>query len=521
MPAPAAPAPPPATPVAAAPRTDAQQAYAAADRGYKAYAAKDYPAAIAAARTAVAAEPSNAGYRLLLVNALSAANRLTEATQAAGEALARLPGNAELLAQRGYAFQRLGRATQAAQDFSAALRTGRISAQEARGLRLALADTALAAKTPEQALAALAPLARDTGYEVQARRGFALQALNRHDEALVAFERAAASAPSAADRATMTRAGIGELVALGRKAEAKDRFLAALDAGDLRTLSDVDTAYLANQVGADPQAYAYFQKAQAYGGLRGSALLDAGYVAKREVHNPEAVALFKSAIDANRDGELPLPPQTVFGLRREVADMERVWGVYASVSYGAVGVMPTSPLAPPPGVGNTVQAGTELYWRPPVIGYRNGALVEMFFRAFETIYDDNGGATGVDTIQGSVGARWKPLSDQNLVLEASYLFPIGNLARTDWLFLGRSYRADPISDRVVFTPFLAIGGAYDSTLATPGALGAGPGANLRFWFREDRYTAPQSYVDLTLQYRWRLAGDERAEGIFASAFLSY
>jgi hypothetical protein len=30
-----------------------------------------------------------------------------------------------------------------------------------------------------------------------------------------------------------------------------------------------------------------------------------------------------------------------------------------------------------------------------------------------------------------------------------------------------------------------------------------------------------SYLDLTLQYRFKLAGDDRAEGIFAGAFLSY
>src|SRR5919107_1320170 len=50
---------------------------------------------------------------------------------------------------------------------------------------------------------------------------------------------------------------------------------------------------------------------------------------------------------------------------------------------------------------------------------------------------------------------------------------------------GRSFRLDRISRRLVATPFLALTGGYDSLLATPEAVGAGPGVNLRYWFRED------------------------------------
>lgn len=564
-----APAPAETPPRALAPAssgpTAEEIAYAAADKAYKAYAAKNYAAAVADARAAVAAAPRDESYRLLLVTALSAAGRLADAVQAATDALREVPRKAQLLMQRAYAYQKLGRQALAAQDFAAALREGGLPAAEVRNARLSLADAALAAKQPQRALDALAPLARERSYDIAARRAFALQALERHEEALAAFDLGTATARVPLDRATMERGAIGELVTLKRKDEARRRFLSALSAGDFAPFRPLDVAYLANQVGAEQEALIYFDKAKAFGELRGPALLDAAYVAKREAANEDAIAYFKDALDANRDGTLPLPAQTVFGVKREVADMERTWGAYASVSYGAVGVMPSTALAPPPGVGHSIQAGAELYWRPPLIGYRNGALFEVFFRAFETLYDESDGATGWPTVQGSVGARWKPLSDQNLVLEVSHLFPIGQYARTDWLFriaysagegsdlrvdvpdwlywqvygegdyftltpetignfearLGRSYRLDPISDRLVLTPFLAIGGAYDSLLAIPGALGAGPGANLRIWFREGVYEAPQSYVDLTLQYRFRLAGDERAQGVFASAFLSY
>ncbi|QTL02751.1 tetratricopeptide repeat protein [Aquabacter sp. L1I39] len=565
-PAPSAPpaAPAPVAPSAAAPTAE-QGAFQAADAAYKAYAAKDYAAAVTSARAAVAAAPQNGAYRSLLVTALSAAGRFAEAVQAAGEGLARVRDKAQLLVQRAFAYQKLGRQALAAKDFAAALKDPGLPAAQVREVRLSLADAALAARDPAEALVALAPFARERSYDVAARRAFALQALNRHEEALAAFDLGAATARTATDRATMLRGGLGALVALNRKDEARQRFLTALAAGDFAPFTSLDVAYLANQVGAEKEALVYFDKAKSFGELRGPSTLDAAYVAKRQAENRQAIAFFEQALDEHRSGSLPLPAQTAFGVRREVADMERSWGAYASISYGAVGVMPTSIMAPPPGVGHTVQAGGELYWRPPGIGYRNGALFEVFGRAFETLYAENDGVTGWPTVQLSAGARWKPLSDQNLILEVSYLFPGGSAARTDWLFriaystgegsdlrvdvpdwtywqvygegdyfalnpetignfearYGRSYRLDGISDKVVFTPFLAIGGAYDSVLATPGALGAGPGANLRFWFREDTYAAPRSYVDFTLQYRWRLAGDDRAQGVFASAFLSY
>ena len=54
-----------------------------------------------------------------------------------------------------------------------------------------------------------------------------------------------------------------------------------------------------------------------------------------------------------------------------------------------------------------------------------------------------------------------------------------------------------------------------------GSLGAGPGLTLRRWFRETDHKAPQSYIELTVQYRVRVSGDKRAEGVFASLTASF
>lgn len=537
--------------------------FQAADRAYKAYDRKDYATAIEQARKAVALNPGNRDYRLLLINTLSAGKRSQEAEQIATAALAEFKGDGEILAQRGYIRVALRRHLAAANDFAAALRATRSPVRNPRALRLALADAALTAKQPQRAFDVLQGLRGEHSYAVTARSGFALLALGRREEALEAFRSAANSEATPQERATVTGAEIGLLIDLNRKDEAHRRFVEAQ--GVLSSLPNLDLAYLANRVGDDRTAYDRFTRAKAAGQLKGSGSVDAAYVAKRLYKNDEAVELFKTAIDEAKSGRFEPEPQQLFGFRREVSELERSWGAYASLFYGAVGVAPGIPSAPTPAGGNVLQAGTEIYWRPPGIGYRNGALVEVFGRAFQTLTDETDGPTGNATSQASIGARWKPFGSVNLVLEASRLFPIGKYARTDGLLriaysdgrgtdlrvdaadwwtwqvygdlgyyvedkqtvgtfearAGRSFRLDGISNRLVLTPFLAVGGGYDSTLATPEALGAGAGLNLRYWFRESQYTAPLSFIDINVQYRVKLAGDDRAEGIFAGITMSY
>jgi tetratricopeptide (TPR) repeat protein len=550
-------APPAAAPV--------DPGFAAADAGYKAFARKDYAAAIGSARQAVALVPGNAAYRLLLINALVAAGRLAEAEGAATAALAGAPGAAELRLQRGYIRQRLGHLGPAMDDLSRALREPGLTAGQKRSARLALADAALASKDAARALAVLSPLAAERGYDVQARRGFALQALGRQEEALAAFTLARAGAGKRAERAAMTRGAIAALVALERKSEARALFSSALSSGELTDMKSLDVAYLANQVGDDPTADDYFTRADRRGELKGLALLDAAFVAKRRFDNTRAEDLFRRAIDAQASGQIDLTPQRLLEIRREVTNVSRTWGANASMIYGPVGVSGNPGFAIPASGSNTLQVGGEVYWRPPVIGNRNGATVELFARAFETLYDGTGGATGPDTIQGSFGARWKPLSEHNLILEASRLVPFGDLARYDWLLrlayskgaggelrydvshwlywqiygevdrftevhetlangelrFGHSFRVPATSENVVATPFLVAGVAYDSLLATTSTLGVGIGGNLRFWFRQDRYSGPASYLDLTLQYRVKVAGDHRGGGWFFTTSISY
>ncbi len=545
----------------------ASPGYAAASAAYTAFGRRDYATAVREIRKAIDAEPDNSSYRMLLMNALMAQGRYAEAERLLDQLLAARPRDVTLLVQRGNLRMQAHQFGGAIRDYRAALATGRLPPGEARTVRLALADAALQVKDPELALSTLAPMAGEQSYDVQARLGYAYLALDDKEAALAAFDTAARRAQGQQQRNAMLTARVGVLNQLGRKEEAKALFLAAYERGDLRGMRTVDLAVLASQAGEDDIAFQYFQQANDKWQLRGTNLINAAYNARRTYHNDTAVDYFKAAIDEHRSGKLPLDPQQVFGLRREVAELSRTWGAYASVSYGAVGVAPGSYLAPPTGSAyHTIGAGGEIYWRPPGIGYRDGALFELFVRGFTTLYAENGGNTGLDTFQGSVGARWKPFKTENLVLEASYLFPTGGTSREDVLLraayskgegtelrvgqpdnwrawqiyadynyytmlpetiatfevrYGHAFRLDPINDHLVLWPFLALGGAYDNGYDTPFALGIGPGATLRYWFNEDEYQAPHSYVDLMAQYRFKLAGDDRAEGLFAGAFLSY
>ncbi len=496
------------SPTPAAPRPKPDPAFQAADRAYRASAKGQHIQAAELARQAVKLAPGRIAYRRLLISALIASDQPQAAAEEASLALERWPGDGELLAFRADARQRQGDTAQALADYAAALNSPELTDSQARDWRLALADAAMAAHEPETALAALTELANLTtprqespAYDLDSRRGYALLALNRPEEALAALTQALA-------------------------AQKLDR----------------------------------------------DGMLNAAYIAKRLALNTQAIDLFKAALADPVTESAPWDAQRRFEIRREVAELSRTWGAYASLSYGGVGLMPNAALQPAAtsSGGKVLQAGMELYWRPPRIGFRNGRIVELFGRVFETLShtQEQGqevGATGPQTRQGALGIRWKPFTDYNLILEVGRLIKLGDQARSDWLLraaislgqgtdlrltpsswwqwqlygewvsypetpqnltnfegrLGRSFRLTNPLDRLVVTPFLAVGGGYDDALETPEALGAGPGVNLRVWFREDADHAPRSYLDANLQYRFKLAGDDRAEGVFASLMLAW
>ncbi|HTH74722.1 MAG TPA: bacteriophage N4 adsorption protein A, partial [Trinickia sp.] len=101
-----------------------------------------------------------------------------------------------------------------------------------------------------------------------------------------------------------------------------------------------------------------------------------------------------------------------------------------------------------------------------------------------------------------------------------YISHASNYA-TASLEAGRTYRIDRISPRVTVFPFAVAGADYDTTVDRSVPIGAGVGVSARYAFRDGKYDALRSSIELSIQYRWKITGDDRARGVFCGAVLSY
>ncbi|KGG83272.1 NfrA family protein [Comamonas thiooxydans] len=354
------------------------------------------------------------------------------------------------------------------------------------------------------------------------------------------------------------------LLQLGLRDEAAARFAQAVSEPELQQSADPNLAYLAVRVGDDRSALSIFNRARDQSHLPDTALRDGAYAASRLAENEQSIDYFKQAIAAAHEGRLAMTPQQQYETRREVADRDRSWGIntllgYRGIALGAAGAQPGL-------YGDVAQLVSEVYWRPQKFG--DGRFWELYGGAAQTVYSRHDVPTGGETTQGAVGVRAKPLSDHNLILAAERRVRIGSLSSNDWLLrmgysggmgtdlrvdvpswntfnmyaevgrfihrkqnyatfeaqAGRSFRMGGSDSRLVLFPHAVLGADYNSERTASGkqsSVGAGVGVSMRFWFREDRDHAPRSYLDLSLQYRARLAGDERGKGVFLRAALVF
>lgn len=474
---------------------------ALASQAYAALARKDPATAVALANQAIARAPQNPAYRHLLVSALTDQKRLPQAITAASEGLQVHGDDARLLVMRGRLRQQSGDDAGARDDFTRALALGSLPAYEEAGL----------------------------------------------------------------------------YAAIGQRRTARERLQEARDAGELASVSDLQLAYLSMQAGDDEAAHDAFRKADASARLTPAATQDAAYNAMRVQKDDEAVAYFKRVIDAQKAGELPMSAQQLFDTRRTVADVSRTWGLVSTTSYRGNSSSGLSAAPSTNSSGNEsndlLQNSTELSWRP--LGYRNARFVELYGRITDTLWSKNSDSdTGLDALQGALGVRVKPFSSVNIMAAFERTFPLGSSnVDGDWLVrlgygssigtdlrvdvpswwtsqlyaeaghyindsrnyftsewqVGRSYAIGGTGSRWVTFPHIVAAVEYDSKMnsgsdgdySSGKAGGLGVGNNVRYWFREDAYNAPQSYVDFSLQYRAKVFGEDRAKGVFARVTYSY
>lgn len=520
------------------------KAYKFADGAYKAIRAGDLPRAEDYALRALKVEPGSEQLGLLLLDVFMREGKIQEADAQADALLERFPNSAEVQAQHGFMAQRQMRYDVAWRDFSAAVQTGKWSDEQQRNLRLAWFDSALSASRLDEAAAALAPLTDQRAAPIQLRmaqlrlmegdRYGAIRAadLAASDDAATDAERRAAASIAAQARQPDTPVETPEHAAATQKLQA---------------------AYDRLREHKDREALDAFQAG--FDGGAGSAMnyADAGYAAKRLGLNQQSIELFKHSLDADAN-EPAFDEQRKFGYRREIEQLQRTWGFVVSAPYQTAAFGPQ-------GTSHVLQPGVEAYWQPPKIGYQDGRILQFFVRSYVTAYDGSGGVTRGPTAQGSVGVRYKPFPEQNVVMTAERLFRIGSLATNDWLLrlgysseagtdllvtepswrswqayvegayfvsegryiiyselrYGHTWRLPVLGERLTVYPHVAIAGDHDNREPHETALGIGPGVQFRYWFREDRYSAPASYVDVTVQYRIPLTSAPRARGLVVRA----
>lgn len=357
------------------------------------------------------------------------------------------------------------------------------------------------------------------------------------------------------------------------EAAAERDFTEAIAAGGLsaeqRANVASELAYLALRRKDDEAALRWFKAALERPGAPAGLHADAAYAASRLGDNLEAVRLFSAAIDASHaapQGAKPFDETALFGLRRAVDTLSRRWGATFSIGHSSTQAAAGSGLAATGGDLRVVQAGAEVFYRPEGFGYRDGRVFELYANAFQGLSaSEPEFATGSTSRVASVGARYKPLREHNLVLALERRLAVGSRAGdddwlvrvgwsasggTDWdaardawtswqvytesVYFTRAERLiQPFEARLgrsrkiagwhgaVVTPFIGFGGEYDKAQQPKTAAGIGPGVAIRYWFGESRHRAFPGHLDFSVQYRFRITDATRGEGLFAQLSVSF
>lgn len=451
---------------------------------YRLFGDGDAAGAIEPARRAVAGDPSNLDWRLLLVDALLAEGRAGEAF----DALSPVAGLADYRVQT-----RLAQAAEGA---------GRKA--DAVG-----------------AYGRAAPLATDPAaraYLIRARI-LGLVELDRRAEARAAFDLAWREG-QLAGHAPLDTAMLA--IAVGDDRVAQDLFRLADGQQPIRGRVALDAGYSARRLGREGDAIFWFRR-----GLdsarAGEFTLDPQreHEIRREVETLErrwgavfTVGQGAAGVDVGATGSAPRVTQ---------AGIEAYWRVSGDndgrpldLFARAYGVLDAE--GGWPSGSRTAQGWVGVRWRPlrdtnlVLEGSRMVALGDLarddtMLRASWSAED--GGDLRFDR---SSWPSWRLYGDLAYIVGDEQTLGVGE-ARAGWTW--RAGRNDMV------TPYAALRVGYDSRRADETVVTIGPGVAWRHWFREGEYSAPASYLDLWLAYDFDLSGDGRGEGLVVGGTVRY
>ncbi len=508
--------------------SDAAGSGGPASLAYAAYAREDYQEAIAQARKAVEQDPTNKELQRLLTTTLAAGDRkqLAEANQRMGEALAAQPDDPTLLMQRGYLHQRMKEPKLALQDFQAARATG---------------------KAPPTVIL-------DEGYALSGvgdKRG----AVNKLKEAI--DEADAGRLELTPQQRFDTRSGIagldrewGGYFSAGYRGARP----ASAGLGGAAITVPGDAVFSTAEIFWRPSNFlnSSTQTFELYGRFSNTLYDKGGRTEEQTVSDPCPSGEVINVSETRNRGIAGLPTTIgALGMRfTPSTDVGLTFGLERQFNLGTATRRGT--FSPDP-----AELRCELNNQNKTAHYQttadNGAWL-----AYVTYGLYEGTTLRIDrpdwfTMEGylQAGYSWQDspakLWLRNNATGEDDEKQSGRLKRdqafgTAELRVGRSYRVDAISDKLVFFPYGVVGADWlwnknsvsgleikgvDSYRLLGGgsswSLGAGPGFNVRYWFREDHYNAPRSYLDWTTQYRFNIGGGaaDRARGLFINLTLSY
>ncbi|CAB3673017.1 NfrA family protein [Achromobacter pestifer] len=506
--------------------SDAAGSGGPASLAYAAYAREDYQEAITQARKAAEQDPANKELQRLLTTTLAAGNRaqLAEANQRMSEALAAQPDDPTLLMQRGYLHQRMKQPKLALQDFQAARATG---------------------KAPPTVIL-------DEGYALSGtgdKRG----AVDKLKEAI--DEADAGKLELTPQQRFDTRNGIagldrewGAYVSAGYRGARP----ASSGLGGAAITVPGDAVFSTTEIFWRPSDFlnSSTQTFELYGRLSNTLYDKGGKTSSQTVSDPCGGSI--NVNETNNQGLAGIPttigslgirftPSTEVGV---TFGLERQFNLGSATRRGT--------FSPDPSVLRCALNQDNQTAHYETNAGSGGWLAYVTYGLYE------GTTLRIDrpdwfTMEGYVqaGYSWQDMPAKFWLrdnatgvdgdkssgrLKRDQVFGAGELR------VGRSYRMDAISDRLVFYPYAVIGADWLSNRnrvsgldingtdsynllgnGSSWSMGAGPGFNVRYWFREDHYNAPRSYLDWTTQYRFNIGGGaaDRARGLFINLTLSY
>jgi len=389
---------------------------------------KNQPAAAEqAAREALALRPNNAQLLGLLAATLQRQGKTGEAEAVLDRMLAAEPTDVDALLRRAQLRSNRGDGEGALADYQAALAAPGITSDQVRLARLSAADLYSKQGQPDRAREVLGPLAQEQDYDVQARLGYIDLAAKDYPAAATAFGEAANSAQTP-DQKRNARLGLVQAYSGMQDYEEARRTMQTVlaDNPDDKDLQ-MQMGYLLAQADQPEEALPFLESGIARPGTTVGEYVTVGYVAKNAEDFDKASQLFRQAIDTDdtaTDPEAKLEPEYREGLRREIRDTEKTFGGYLSATY-------VTQRSDKRG-GDAAFGGGEIWWRPPYIGNVDGRTFDVYATIYQGLWEELYNGSGKSSLQATAGFRYSPFPDVNFNIGAERLFKIGRATQDDW-----------------------------------------------------------------------------------------